>query len=66
MKKTISFAAIHMCVAFSVGYLMTGDVLVGGAMALVEPMCNTVAFYFHERLWARKEKPATHGTSILA
>ncbi|TGD72839.1 DUF2061 domain-containing protein [Mangrovimicrobium sediminis] len=53
MKKTMSFAAIHMGVAFSVGYAMTGDVLVGGAMALVEPACNTVAFYFHEKLWSR-------------
>lgn len=53
MKKTISFAAIHMMVAFTVGYAMTGDVLVGGALALVEPMCNTVAYYFHEKVWNR-------------
>lgn len=51
MKKTISFAAIHMGVAFSVGYLMTGDIVVGGTLALVEPMCNTVAYYFHEKVW---------------
>ncbi|MFC1536744.1 DUF2061 domain-containing protein, partial [Pseudomonadota bacterium] len=25
--------------------------LVGGAIALVEPMINTVAYYFHEKLW---------------
>jgi len=53
MKKTMSFATIHMGVAFSVGYVMTGDIAVGGAMALVEPMCNTVAFYFHEKVWNR-------------
>lgn len=53
MIKTISFAAIHMCVAFTVGYMMTGDVTVGGALALVEPMCNTVAYYFHEKVWIR-------------
>jgi uncharacterized membrane protein len=61
MTKTISFAVIHMCVAFTVGYAMTGDVLVGGALALVEPMCNTVAYYFHEKVWnrirAQGEKP---------
>jgi uncharacterized membrane protein len=53
MIKTISFAVIHMCVAFTVGYVMTGDVVVGGALALVEPMCNTVAYYFHEKVWNR-------------
>ncbi|WP_438970998.1 DUF2061 domain-containing protein [Methylophaga sp.] len=53
MKKTMSFAVIHFCVAFTVGYVMTGSVLVGGAMALVEPAINTVAFYVHERVWTR-------------
>ena len=54
MKKTISFAAVHMSVAFAVGYVMTGDVMVGSALALVEPLCNTVAFYFHEKVWQAK------------
>lgn len=58
MKKTISFAVLHMGVAFSVGYIMTGDLLVGGALALVEPMCNTVVFYFHEKIWNRVNQPA--------
>lgn len=51
MIKTISFAIVHMVVAFSVGYLMTGDILVGSALALIEPMVNTVAYYFHEKVW---------------
>ena len=53
MLKTLSFAAVHFTVAFTVGYLLTGSVVVGGAMALVEPACNTVAYYFHEKAWAR-------------
>lgn len=53
MTKTLSFAALHMTVAFGVVYLMTGDVLAGGAVALIEPLCNTVAFHFHEKLWNR-------------
>ena len=53
MLKTLSFAAVHFTVAFTIGYLLTGSVLVGGAMALIEPACNTVAYHFHERAWAR-------------
>jgi uncharacterized membrane protein len=53
MKKTLSFAAVHFSVAFTVGYAMTGSVAVGGAIALVEPACNTVAYFFHEKLWQR-------------
>ena len=33
MNKTMSFAAVHFSVAFMVGYVMTGSVLVGGAIA---------------------------------
>lgn len=53
MTKTMSFAAVHFSVAFTVGYIISGDLLVGGAIALVEPAINTVAYYFHERVWNR-------------
>lgn len=56
MTKTLSFAAVHFTVAFLVGYAMTGSIWVGGALALVEPLCNTVAFHFHEKVWARIER----------
>jgi len=62
MKKTLTFGAVHMTVAFSVAYLMTGSVLVGGAIALIEPAINTIAYFFHEKFWegvrSRKTQPA--------
>ncbi len=57
MTKTMSFAVVHFTVAFTVGYLMTGSVLVGGAIALVEPAVNTVAYHFHELAWRRVRGP---------
>lgn len=51
--KTVTFAAVHFTVAFSVAYALTGDVSISGALALLEPACNTVAYYFHERVWMR-------------
>jgi uncharacterized membrane protein len=53
VAKTLTFAAVHMGVAFAVGYAMTGSIAVGGALALVEPLVNTVAYFFHEKAWAR-------------
>ncbi|MCC6608418.1 MAG: DUF2061 domain-containing protein [Burkholderiales bacterium] len=53
LLKTATFAAIHFTVAFAVGYALTGSVIVGGAIALVEPLVNTVAFYLHEKVWSR-------------
>ena len=55
MTKTLSFAALHFSVAFTIGWLLTGSWLVGGAIALVEPACNTVVFHFHEKVWNRIE-----------
>ncbi|WP_218354854.1 DUF2061 domain-containing protein [Alteromonas lipotrueiana] len=55
MKKTITFAVMHFSVAFTVAYLLTGSLLIGGLLALVEPAINTVAFYFHEKFWNRLE-----------
>jgi uncharacterized membrane protein len=51
LAKTVSFALVHFSVAFAVGYLLTGSVAIASALALVEPMANTVAYYFHERAW---------------
>lgn len=55
--KTASFATVHFSVAFTVAYLLSGSMLVGGAMALIEPAINTFVFYFHERAWIRHETP---------
>ena len=52
-QKTFSFAIIHMLVAFSVVYLMTGSWALGGAVALIEPAINTLAYFFHEKVWDR-------------
>lgn len=53
MAKTLSFAATHFTVAFGVAYALTGDAVIGGALALVEPAVNTVAYHFHEKVWSR-------------
>lgn len=55
MTKTLTFAILHMSVAFTVVYLMTGNAMAGGLVALIEPACNTVAYHFHEKVWARRE-----------
>ena len=56
MNKTLSFAVLHFSVAFLLGWLFTGSLLVGGALAVVEPACNTVVFHLHEKVWKRIEQ----------
>lgn len=54
MAKTISFGIMHISVAFLVVWMMTGDWRIGGLTALVEPVVNTLAYHFHEKVWKKK------------
>jgi len=69
MIKTITFACVHFSVAFTVAYILTGSVAVGGLVALVEPLCNTVAYHLHEKAWRRfgrqRAAPATSPPSAF-
>ena len=53
LLKTLTFAITHFTVAFTVAYLLTGDLLIGSLIAMVEPAINTVAYFLHEKLWHR-------------
>lgn len=51
--KTLTYLSIHLTVGFTVAYVMTGSVALAGGIALVEPMINAVAFFFHEQAWKK-------------
>jgi uncharacterized membrane protein len=68
MTKTISFAVMHFAIAFAVAYALTGDLVVGGAVALIEPAVNTVGYHFHEKVWAwlRRPRRSRYGDPLAA
>jgi uncharacterized membrane protein len=51
MAKSATFGIMHVGIAFSVGYALTGSLAIAGALTVVEPLCNTVAHYFFDRWW---------------
>ncbi|MCR6631226.1 MAG: DUF2061 domain-containing protein [Magnetospirillum sp.] len=51
--QTVSQLGLHLGVAVGVGYAMTGSLAIGGAVALVEPVCNVVAGRLHDKAWER-------------
>lgn len=51
MAKSAAFGVLHLGIAFSVTYALTGSVSAAGAVMLVEPLVNTVAHYFFDRWW---------------
>lgn len=60
MLKTLTFTLMHFAIAFSVTYALTGSLAASGLVAAIEPLCNSVGFYFHEKLWQRIDaRPST-------
>lgn len=58
LSKTVSFLVLHLIVGFSVAYAFTGSFALAGGIALVEPLVNAVVFFFHERAWESRDRPA--------
>ncbi|GGB70250.1 DUF2061 domain-containing protein [Blastomonas aquatica] len=64
LAKTLSYLAVHLTIGFSVAYAFTGSLEIAGGLAIIEPMVNAVAFFFHEKFWAPKPAART-GVALL-
>ncbi|MDY0273270.1 MAG: DUF2061 domain-containing protein [Advenella sp.] len=51
--EKISQTLLHMSVAFTVTFIFTGSVSIGGIAALVEPVCNVLLLPLHDRVWKK-------------
>lgn len=65
MMKTMTFAIMHFSIAFGVTYLITGDLVLGGLVAIIEPAVNTVGYFFHEKIWQKFDRKKTAATPLL-
>lgn len=51
--KALTYGLMHFSVAVTVTFLLTGSVAAALSIGVVEPMVQTVAYTFHEKLWTR-------------
>ena len=66
MIKTISFGIVHFAVAFAVVFALTGSLVIGGLVALIEPLVNTLAYHYHEKVWDRiRARAPTQAAAVL-
>ena len=54
LMKTGSYYVVHVCVAAMVAYAVTGNLWAAFTLSLLEPTVQAVAFFFHEKAWARR------------
>ena len=55
-KKILSYYIMHITVAMLVGYYVTGSIAMAITLSLLEPTVQAVAFFFHEKVWEKKDK----------
>lgn len=53
MLKTLTYGLMHLTVAILVAYALTRDLRAALAIGLLEPFVQTIAYTFHEKIWAR-------------
>jgi len=63
MAKSATFGFLHLGIAFTVSYALTGSVATAGAITLVEPIANTVAHYYFDRWWNRRARLVSEGAA---
>ena len=51
--KTATYSLMHLTVAMTVAFLLTGSWHAALAIGLIEPLVQTAAYTMHERAWAR-------------
>lgn len=54
LAKTGSYWLVHITVAITVAWALTGNLAAAMAIGLLEPTVQAVVFYGHEWLWDRK------------
>ncbi|APR71414.1 DUF2061 domain-containing protein [Acinetobacter haemolyticus] len=58
LKKTLSYYFMHITVAMLVAYVVTGNLIMAVTLSLLEPTVQAFAYFFHEKIWNKKEQKA--------
>jgi uncharacterized membrane protein len=53
VAKAVTWRGIGSFDTFVLGWLITGNAVIGGSIAVLELLTKMVLYYFHERAWSR-------------
>ncbi|PZU50733.1 MAG: hypothetical protein DI568_03005 [Sphingomonas sp.] len=56
LAKTASYWLVHISVAMTLAYVLTGNLAAAMALGLLEPTVQAFVFYIHDWLWERKNR----------
>lgn len=53
VMKTGTYSLMHITVAVSVAYVLSGDIRVALGIGIIEPLVQTGFFFMHDRVWSK-------------
>jgi len=53
--KPVTYSIMHLCVAISVAFALTGDWRIALGVGVIEPIVQTAAYVLHEKAWSRRK-----------
>ena len=51
--KTGTYGIMHVTVATTLAYIITGNLTAALSIGLIEPCVQTFTYFFHERVWSK-------------
>lgn len=51
--KTVTYSMMHMAVAITVAYILSGSWVVALSIGLIEPLVQTCFYHMHEIAWGK-------------
>lgn len=65
LVKTLSYYGVHVAVAASVAWAVTGNLLVALTLSLLEPTVQMLFFFLHEKVWEANSQRQLHSAMAL-
>lgn len=58
MAKTLSYGVVHIAVAATVAFVLSGNWMIAVGIGLLEPVVQMAIYPLHEWLWERRKDKA--------
>ena len=55
LVKTITWRVTGSGATFAISYIISGNVVIAGSIAIVQLISNTILYFLHERVWNKIE-----------
>ena len=63
LAKTVSWRITGSGATFAISYMVLGNFVIAGSIAIAQLISNTILYFVHERLWNKIKWGKNNGTN---